>query len=181
MAVNRVEELLRRVADALDAAAVPYAMVGGNAVAAWVTTVDEGAVRATKDVDVLIRRADLPGVADALRPVGLMPVEVHGVMMFVDRRRPNPKTGVHILFADELVRPHDTHAPPDPSCAVRAAGGFLVVDLPALVAMKLQAFRNIDKAHIEDLMSVGMIEAELIAKLPPDLRLRLAEIRGGPE
>ena len=177
MAVNRVEELLRQVAEALDAAGIPYAMVGGNAVAAWVATVDEGAVRATKDVDVLIRRADLPAMTEALRPAGLMPVEVHGVIMFVDRHRPNPKTGVHILLGNELVRPHDRHAPPDPACAVRSAGGFLVVDLPDLVAMKLQAFRNIDKVHIEDLISVGMIDAELIAKLPPDLRSRLEQIR----
>ena len=63
LAVNRVERLLRKVAGALDAAGVPYAVVGGNAVAAWVMTVDEGAVRATKDVDILLRRADLPNPA----------------------------------------------------------------------------------------------------------------------
>ena len=176
MAVDRVEKLLRQVTQALDGAGISYAVAGGNAVAAWVATVDEGAVRATKDVDVLVRRPDLPLVTDALRPLGLMPVEVHGVMMFVDRRWPNPKTGVHILFANELVRPHDVYAPPDPACAVRTAAGFWIVDLPGLVTMKLQAFRNIDKAHIEDLISIGMIDAELIGKLPPDLRPRLKEI-----
>jgi hypothetical protein len=110
-----------------------------------------------------------------------MPVEVHGVVMFVDRRRPNPKTGVHILFAGELVRPHEEHPPPDPSCAVRASGGFPVVELPALVAMKLQALRDIDRVHIRDLLSVGLIDAALIAKLPPDLRARLAQIQNTPE
>lgn len=179
MAVHRVEKLLRQVTQALDGAGVSYAVAGGNAVAAWVASVDEGAVRATKDVDVLVRRPDLPLVTDALRPLGLTPVEVHGVMMFVDRLRPNPKTGVHILFADELVRPHDAHAPPDPACAVRSAAGFWIVDLPGLVAMKLQAFRNIDKAHLEDLISIGLIDADLIDKLPPDLRSRLEVIRAG--
>src|SRR5207247_11371196 len=90
MAVSRVERLLRKVAKALDRAKIPYAVVGGNAIAAWVATVDADAVRATKDVDVLVRRADLAAITEALRPVGLIPAEVLGVVMFLDRRRPSP-------------------------------------------------------------------------------------------
>lgn len=63
MAVSRVDSLLRSVSQSLDRAKVAYAVIGGNAVAAWVRTVDEGAVRATKDVDVLLRR-----VGPAFRP-----------------------------------------------------------------------------------------------------------------
>ena len=40
-------------------AIVPYAVAGGNAVAAWVSRVDEAAVRNTQDVDILLRRSDL--------------------------------------------------------------------------------------------------------------------------
>ncbi|MCP4246824.1 MAG: nucleotidyl transferase AbiEii/AbiGii toxin family protein [bacterium] len=180
MAVNRVEELLRRVAKALESASVPYAVIGGNAVAAWVASVDEGAVRATKDVDLLIRRSDLAAVSDAFRPLDLTHVEVHGVSMFLDRRRPNPKTGVHLVFAGELVRPHETHAPPDPAGAVPGAGGYQVVDLPALVSMKLQAYRDVDRVHIRDLLSVGLIDPELVQSLPPDLRSRLDDIQQAP-
>ena len=104
VAERRVRTLLHKVAKALDEAGAPYAVVGGNAVAAWVMTVDEAAVRATKDVDISIRRKDYQTVAAALRQIGLVPVEVLGVTMFVDRRRPNPKTGVHIVFAQECVR-----------------------------------------------------------------------------
>src|SRR5690606_32409782 len=50
MAVERVERRLRLVAGALDAAGIPYAVIGGNAVAAWVGRVDPGATRATRDV-----------------------------------------------------------------------------------------------------------------------------------
>ena len=53
MAVDRVEKLLLKIASTLDAKGLDYAIVGGNAVAAWVATVDDGAVRATKDVDIL--------------------------------------------------------------------------------------------------------------------------------
>ena len=66
MAVDRVERLLRKVARALNEAGVTYALVGGNAVAAWVATVDEGAVRATKDVDLLVRRRDMSAISAAL-------------------------------------------------------------------------------------------------------------------
>ena len=181
MAVNRVEKLLRKVSKALDNANIPYAVIGGNAVAAWVATVDEGAVRATKDVDVLVRRNDLAAITDALRPASLLPVEVLGVVMFVDRRRPNPKTGVHLVFANEPIRAHYAHPAPDPRSAVRSATGYLVVSLPALVHMKLQSFRDIDRVHIRDLLSVGLLDAALIERLPDDLLRRLREIQATVE
>lgn len=40
MAIRRVQQRLRRVTAALDATGVRYAVVGGNAVAAWVGRVD---------------------------------------------------------------------------------------------------------------------------------------------
>ena len=43
LAVENVRERLRRSTAALEAAGIPYAVVGGNAVAAWVSTVDPGA------------------------------------------------------------------------------------------------------------------------------------------
>ena len=181
MAVERVEKLLGDVTRALDEAKVPYGVVGGNAVAAWVATIDDGAVRATKDVDILVRRADLSAVGEALRPIGLMPVDVLGVKMFVDREHPSPKMGVHVVVANELVRPHYTHPAPDPDETVRAATGFLVVDLAALLRMKLQSFRKIDQVHIEDMLSVELIDEELIGDLPPDLHERFEEIRGAME
>jgi hypothetical protein len=58
-AVERVRDRLRRATAALEAAGVPYAVAGGNAVAAWVATIDPAAVRNTQDVDILLRRADL--------------------------------------------------------------------------------------------------------------------------
>src|SRR5213082_4249517 len=65
-AVAKVRERLMRATAALNKAGVPYAVVGGHAVASWVATVDEGAVRNTGDVDLLIRREDLPAVTAAL-------------------------------------------------------------------------------------------------------------------
>src|SRR5437867_3980492 len=71
-AVEKVRERLRRAAGALEAAGVPYAVAGGNAVAAWVSRVDEAAVRNTQDVDILLRRADLPAAVDAMTRAGFI-------------------------------------------------------------------------------------------------------------
>ena len=60
LAAEKVKERLRRATRALDSAGVPYAVAGGNAVAEWVGRVDEDAVRTTRDVDLLLRRSDLP-------------------------------------------------------------------------------------------------------------------------
>src|SRR4051794_8983522 len=71
-AVEKVRDRLRRAARALDAAKVPYAVAGGNAVAAWVSRVDEAAVRNTRDVDILLRRTDLDSARRVLESAGFI-------------------------------------------------------------------------------------------------------------
>src|SRR5881396_1183621 len=71
-AVEKVRERLLRAAAALREAGVLYATVGGNAVAAWVSRVDEAAVRNTRDVDILLRRADFEKARRALEAAGFV-------------------------------------------------------------------------------------------------------------
>jgi hypothetical protein len=59
VAAEKVKERLRRATRALDSAGIPYVVAGGNAVAEWIARIDEDAVRNTRDVDLLLRRADL--------------------------------------------------------------------------------------------------------------------------
>ena len=58
-AVEKVRERLHRTVRALEDAKIPYAVTGGNAVAAWVARVDEAAVRNTPDIDILLGRLRL--------------------------------------------------------------------------------------------------------------------------
>src|SRR5262245_12922606 len=77
-AVAKVRERLLRATKALNDAGVPYAVVGGHAVASWVATVDEGAVRNTRDVDIMVRREDLPIVKVALEKAGFVADDLVG-------------------------------------------------------------------------------------------------------
>ena len=72
---------------------MPFALVGGQAVALWVASREPAAVRTTKDVDILLRREDLPARAAALA-AGMDYFEVMGVGMFLDRQDPNPRHAV---------------------------------------------------------------------------------------
>src|SRR5215210_229895 len=115
LAVEKVRERLRRVAAALGAAGIPYAVIGGNVVAAWVSKVDPGAARNTVDVDLMLNRCDLDSATKALANAGFVHHELLGVNMFLDGPDGRPRDAVHIFFAGEKVRPH--HAAPAPDLA----------------------------------------------------------------
>lgn len=176
MAMDRVAKRMRTVTASLDAAGIRYALVGGNAVAAWVARVDPAATRATKDVDVLVRRDDEPRIAAIMAELGFDRVDLPRLVLFTDPQEPSRKAGVHLVWADELIRP--SYMVPSPSVdeAVRDPEGFLILDLPALVRMKLTSFRDIDRVHIADLLEVGLIDARTRSGLPSELSERLAQI-----
>jgi len=181
MAVDRVEKRLRRVAAALDAADIGYAVIGGNAVAAWVARVDPSATRATKDVDLLVERADLDRITEVMDGLGFERHDLRSLVLFTDPDEPSKRAGVHLVWANEKVRP--SYALPAPSTdeAVRDEEGLLILDLPALVRMKLTSFRDIDRVHIADMLSVGLIDHNLRSALPDDLRERLSEVEASIE
>jgi hypothetical protein len=179
MAVGRVEERLRKVTAALDAAGIPYAVVGGNAVAAWVGRVDPSATRATKDVGLLVRRADVDRVTSAITALGFRRKDLGDLVLFTDPDEPSRKAGVHLVWAAEHIRPSYTVPSPDVTEAERNPEGFLVLSLHALVRMKLTSFRDIDRVHIADMLEVGLITDAVRSPLPPELRSRLDEIECG--
>src|SRR5271154_3594376 len=179
MAAEKVKERLRRATRALDAAGVPYAVAGGNAVAEWIARVDEGAVRNTRDVDLLVRRTDLPAVRTALEASGFVYHQLLGVDMFIDGPQGRPSEAVHILFAGEKVRPNDEHPLPDLADSERAAE-FQVANLEAVVRMKLIANRRNDQVHLLDLIGVGLLDATWPARFPAPLGARLQQLLDDP-
>ena len=173
MALDDVAVRLKHICTALREASVPYALVGGQAVALWVATKDPAAVRTTKDVDILIRRDDLPKARAAALKADMDYFEVMGVGMFLDRSDPNPRHAVHLVWAGEKVRPE--HELPAPTVERQhVLGGDLhVVSLAGLVRMKLMANRDQDRVHLRDMIDVGLLGREVIDDLPPELAGRL--------
>src|SRR5438105_4115659 len=83
-AVEKVRQRLLRATAALRSAGIQYTVAGGNAVAAWVSSVDESAVRNTQDVDILIRREDLPAARAGLETSGFVYRHARGMDVFLD-------------------------------------------------------------------------------------------------
>ena len=179
MAAENVKLRLRRATNALDAAGVPYAVVGGNAVSEWVARVDEGATRYTKDVDILVRRPDLEAVKAALEPAGFIYHHVWGVDAFIDGPQGKPSAGVHLLFASEKVKPTDEHPLPELEDSERGAE-FQVISLEGIVRMKLISHRLKDRVHLLDMIGVGLLDATWPVRFPPPLDARLQELLDNP-
>jgi hypothetical protein len=173
MALDDVTERLERISAALGAASVPYALVGGQAVALWVATRDPAAVRTTKDVDILLHRDDLPRARAAALAAGMDYFEVLGVGMFLDQADPNPRRGVHLVWAGEKVRPHYETAAPTIDQREMLAECVSVVSLAGLVRMKLQSDRDQDRVHLRDMIDVGLVDRALLDGLPAALASRL--------
>ena len=169
-----------RAAAALEAAKVPYAVAGGNAVALWVSRVDESAVRNTQDVDILIRRDDLSAAKAAMEQAGFVYRHLAGMDVFLDGPNAKPRDAVRLVFAGELVRP--TEALPNPDVTEsEPAEHFRVISLDALVCIKLTEFRDKDRVHLRDLIGVGLLDETWLNRHPPALGTRLRILLDTPE
>jgi hypothetical protein len=178
-AVEKVRQRLLRATAALKSAGIPYAVAGGNAVAAWVSTVDESAVRNTQDVDILIRRDDFPAAKTALESVGFLYRHVLGIDAFIDGPNAKVRQGIHLIFAEEKVRPHETVVNPDIG-KVAESEHFAVLDLQSLVQIKLTAWRDKNRTHLRDLIEVGLIDSTWPARFAPELSSRLQSLLDTP-
>ncbi len=179
-AVEKVRLRLLRAATALEQANVPYAVVGGNAVAAWVARMDETAVRNTQDVDILLRRGDLETAKNALAAAGFVYRHVKGVDMFLDGPEAKARDAVHVVFSGEKVRPEYLLPAPDVTDAEQTPE-FRLLNLEPLVRMKLTSFRRKDQVHVLDLAEVGLVDESWVNRLPPELSERLQELLDSPD
>jgi hypothetical protein len=133
--MNLLDELLRTTR-ALDLAGVEHALVGGLAVAVW------GAPRATKDIDLLVRREDLDRAVQVAIAQGFDIVALR--MTFRDGME------LHFLVVNQDL---------EPVWASRTrfavgSGELSVISRDALIQMKAVAGRPQDIADIERLRGI---------------------------
>ena len=141
-------EELQGVLGALDSAGVDYALIGALAVAVW------GVPRATKDIDLLVRREDLPRARAAVRDCGFnleaLPLEFKdgtevqrvskvdpsGNLMTVDFMIVDPN--LEQAWASRIILPFGDRR-------------VSVVSRDALIGMKARAARPQDVMDIQNL------------------------------
>lgn len=177
-AVEKVNERLRKTVGILESAKVPYAVIGGHAVRAWVAQVDEAALRTSQHVDILVRPSDLPAMISAMTAAGYHHRITTGLNMFVEHPDASARHAVHVLLVGNVERSGDPN--PDIVPAARA-NDFQTVELETLVRMKLNAFRRKDQVHLLDMISLGMIDTSWLSKFPEPLRARLEELLNDPD
>lgn len=184
--IDDVKLRLDRAAAALAKLGVHYAVVGGNAIAAWVSRVDISAVRNTRDVDILLRREDAEKAREALEAAGFVHRRVAslgkaGAMdVFLDGPDAKVRDAVHVLWAGEKPVPDAIESTPELRETERG-DGFELVPLQDLVRMKLISFRDKDRMHLRDLLAVGLIDESWIERFPAALAARLQVILDDPE
>ena len=178
-AVEKIQERLERTARTLEQAGVPYAIIGGNAVRAWVAQADEAAVRTTRDVDILLRRSDWPAAQVAMEAAGFVYRHAAGIDMFLDGPDARARDAVHVLYAGEKVKPTDLVAAPDVSESVDIEA-HRTLTLEALVRMKLNAYRDKDRMHVRDMIDVELIDESWCERFPPELAARLKTLIDSP-
>ena len=183
--LDRMERAVAKVRDRLCATAVlnlagiPYAVVGDHAVASWVTTIDEGAVRNTRDIDLLVRREDLAVITSALERAGFVGAEVLDVTIFLDGPAPSPATRSTCSLPGKKPRraPISCSLPNDHRRSCRFSGHHARGFGPHEIAVESRQGSH----SCDDLVGVGLIDRSWLGKLPSVLAERLRGILDTPD
>jgi len=178
---SHLYDRLLRAKAALEVHGVPYGVVGGQAVAAWVSSIDPSSVRSTQDVDMLLARNDLSAAIAALKTAGFIYRHVAGLDFFQDGPNATARECVQVIFAGEKVRPEYHEPAPLETEVVESERGFKVLSLEALIRMKLTSYRLKDQVHIQDLINVDLVKADWVNRFAGPLKDRLQAILDNPD
>lgn len=124
----------------------------------------------------------MPAAKVAMEAAGFVYRHAASIDMFLDGPSKKARDAVHILFANEKVRPVD----PAPTADVMEYessedGRYRHLTLEALVRMKLTSHRDKDRTHLRDMIGVGLIDETWPAKYPTVLAERLQLVLDNPD
>ena len=179
---ERVFELigtLQKLSQPLEQAGVPHELVGGLAVFLHVENADSTHSSLTRDIDVMIRRDDLPHVVAIAEQHGFRFQHSTGLDMLLYGATNSARNAVHLLFTGEKTK--ETQLEPHPGIRPVRAGmhgqEFLVIPVVDLLRMKLSSYRDKDRVHVRGMDAAGLIPLEVEQELSSDMRSRLWHIR----
>lgn len=174
VAEGNVYETLRRLARRLDDEAIPYALIGGMALAA------HGFVRMTQDVDVLMSAQGLDQFRERCVGRGYAPAFQGAQKAFRDT-----ETGVRIEIITTGEFPGDGKpkpvAFPDPALSSMQREGMRVITLEKLIELKLASgltapHRLRDLADVQDVITALHLPKEFSERLDPSVRAKFLEL-----
>lgn len=179
---ERVFELigtLQKLAVPLENAGVPHELVGGLAVFLHVENADSTHSSLTRDIAVMIERADLARVVEIAEMNGFRFRHSAGLDMLLYGETTSARNAIHLLFAGEKVKDSQLEAHPGIRPVRTALHGqeFLVVPVVDLVRMKLSSYRDKDRVHIRGMEAAGLITRDVEVALTAEQRARLQHIR----
>ncbi|MBU0704389.1 MAG: nucleotidyltransferase family protein [Chloroflexi bacterium] len=175
---GRLHSALRRLVQRLDAAGIPYALLGGLALA------EHGYPRLTEDIDLLLTPSGLKRFRQQLVGRGYRPVFEGARKTFRDA-----ETGVRIEIVttgeypgDGLPKPVAFPDPDGPGVAVDMEG-VRVVSLEKLIELKLASgtsapHRLRDLADVQDLIVRLELSLELADRLDPSVQAAYQDLWG---
>ena len=117
----------------------------------------------------------------ALESGGFVHRHAAGIDMFLDGTDAKFRDAVHVLFAGEKVRVEYDLPTPDVDDFDIAATPFRVLNLEALVQMKLTSFRRKDQMHLLDFIEIGLVDASWTSRFPASLATRLQSLLDDPD
>jgi hypothetical protein len=164
---------LQRICGKLDELRIPYAVAGGMALFL------HGFRRFTEDVDILVTKDGLLAIHHHLEGLGYVPPFAGS------KNLRDTDTGVRIEFLVAGQHPGDGKpkpiAFPDPESVGVDIGGVTVLNLPALVQLKLasgmtEPGRLKDLADVQELIVALRLSEEFAEQLDPFVRQKYQEI-----
>jgi hypothetical protein len=170
---------LERIVEPLADANIPYEVIGGMAVMIQVNRVEPSAVRNTKDIDLMVHRADLDRIKEVAGQHGFTFRHAASLDMLLPPGETKAANAVHLIFSGEKNNAKQSVPNPALHPEFLKVHGVEVAVIPVLdlLKMKLVVNRDIDRVHVRDLDSVGLVTKEIEQALPADLQWRLNEIR----
>ncbi len=172
-------EDLERILHVFQAAGVHFEVIGGLAVNAHLMAASQRSRSfLTRDIDFLVRRADLDQIIRSANEAGYTAKKMMGGYALL---LPNQKMSeaVHLLFAGE--KPKSSYPVSNPQLHPEEKELFgltiPVAPLTDLLVFKLNSLRPKDLVHLEVLDEVGFITPEIESELPTELRSRLQDAR----
>jgi len=179
---ERVFELmgtLQRLSLPLEQAGVPHELVGGLAVFLHVENADSTHSSLTRDIDIMIRREDLPRVVAIAADYGFRFRHSAGMDMLLFGETTSARNAVHLLYEGEKVKATQLESHPriHPVRAALHGQDFQVIPVLDLLRMKLSSWRDKDRVHVRGMDAAGLITSEVEQELSAELLARLRHVR----